>query len=57
MIIKTTNNLTINAPRTYLTNPEVSGTNVIRWKNPNGFNASWAIQLGETGEEQTEVIL
>ena len=57
MIIKTTNNLTVNAPKTFLTNLEVSGTNVLRWKNPNGFNASWGIQVGETGEEQTEIML
>lgn len=37
--------------------PVAAGTNVIRWENPNGFSASWAIQLGEQGEEQTEVIL
>lgn len=57
MIIQTTNNLTDNSPKTFLSYPEVAGTNVLRWKNPSGFNASWAIQLGETGEEQTEVVL
>lgn len=57
MIIRAINNLPINAPKTYLSNPEVAGTNILRWKNPAGFNASWAIQVGETGEEQTEVVL
>jgi hypothetical protein len=57
MIIKTSNNLTVNAPRTYLTNLEVAGTNILRWKNPAGFNASWAIQVGNTGQEQAEIVL
>lgn len=57
MIIKAENNLALNVPKTYLTNNESSGTNVLRWKNPNGFSASWAIQVGETGQEQTEVVL
>ena len=57
MIIKTTNNLTVNAPKTYLTNLESAGTNILRWRNPSGLSASWALQAGETGEEQTEIIL
>lgn len=57
MIVKSTNDLSINAPKTYLTNAEAAGTNVLRWKNPNGFQASWAIQVGETGHEQTEIVL
>lgn len=57
MIIKAQNNLAVNAPRTYLTNLEVSGTNVLRWKNPNSAAASWAVQVGATGEEQSEIVL
>ena len=57
MIIKTDNNLTVDAPKTFLTFNEASGTSVLRWKNPGGFSASWAIQVGETGEEQSEVVL
>lgn len=58
MIIKTNNNLNVNVPMTYLTNPEVSGTTVFRVKNTTGFdNTSWAVQVGQTGEEQTEVLL
>lgn len=57
MLIQSTNNLQVNSVKTYLTNLEVSGTNVLRWKNPAGFAASWAVQIGETGEEQTEVVL
>src|SRR3989304_2426529 len=55
MIIKTLNNLHETAPRTYTSFPEVAGTSIVRWKNPAGFTASWAVQLGEVGEEQTEV--
>ena len=57
MIIQSINNLHINAPKTYLSNVEVAGTNVLRWRNPAGFAASWAVQIGEMGEEQTEVVL
>lgn len=57
MIIQARNTLAINAPKTYSTHAEPAGTAAIRWKNPNGFSASWAIQVGETGDEQTEVVL
>jgi hypothetical protein len=57
MKIQQKNNLTEGAQKTYLTFAEVSGTNVLRWQNPAGFNASWAIQVGETGLDQTEVVL
>jgi len=57
MIIRARNILADDSPKTYLTNKESAGTNVLRWKNPNAFEASWAIQVGETGEEQTEVMI
>lgn len=57
MIIQQTNNLHINAPKTRLSYGEVAGTNIIRWQNPSGFSPSWAIQIGETNEEQTEIVL
>jgi hypothetical protein len=57
MVIKTTNNLTEGATKTSLAYSEVAGTGVLRWKNPNGFSASWAVQVGETGQEQTEIVL
>lgn len=57
MIIQQKNILADNASKTYLTFSEVSGTNVLRWQNPSGFNTSWAIQVGETGLDQTEVVL
>lgn len=57
MVIKTRNNITDTAISTNLTNLEVAGTNVLRWKNPSGFNASWAVQVGNTGEQQSEIVL
>lgn len=57
MIIQVRNNQDVNAPITYTTFPEVAGTNVLRWQNPSGFTASWAIQVGATGAEKTEVAL
>lgn len=57
MLIKTRNTQQVNVPKTFLTNLEVAGTNVLRWQNPSGFNASWAIQVGDTGEQQSEVVL
>src|SRR3990167_1357865 len=56
-LVRSRNLLHINAPKTFTTFDEVSGTNVLRWKNPNGFSASWAVQVGEVGGEQTEVML
>lgn len=57
MIIKATNNLHVDVPKTYLMNVEAAGTTVFRLRNTTGFGSSWAIQIGETGEEQTEVLL
>jgi hypothetical protein len=57
MIIQTQNKLTANSPKSFLSFNEASGTNVLRWKNYEGFAASWAVQIGETGEEQSEVVL
>ena len=57
MIIRVKNNLTEDCPKTFLAYPEVAGTTVLRWKNPNGFQASWAVQLGNVGEEKSEIVL
>jgi len=57
MIIQQQNLLQINAPKTYLTFGESAGGNVIRWKNGSGFSSNWAVQIGETGEKQTEVAI
>lgn len=56
MLISARNTLA-QTPTTYLTNPEVAGTNILRWKNPAGFAASWAVQVGKTGANQSEVVL
>lgn len=57
MIVKTRNTLADSAQYTFLTNQEVAGTNILRWKNASGFSANWAIQVGATGEEQSEVVI
>jgi hypothetical protein len=57
MIIQQSNNLHIGAPKTRLTFGESSGTNILRWQNPSGIQPSWALQIGEIGEEQTEVVV
>lgn len=57
MIIRTRNLLHESAPKTYLMNTEAAGTTVFRLRNTTGFGSSWAVQIGETGEEQTEVLL
>jgi len=56
-ILYAKNNLTEDAQKTFTTHLESAGTNVLRWQNPNAFSASWAVQIGETGEEQTEIKL
>lgn len=59
MIIPSRNSLSNEpwVPITRLTHPEVAGTNTLRWENPNGFTASWALQVGDLGQEQTEIVL
>jgi len=56
MIIKVKNLLDQNAQVTYLTQLETSGTTTLHVKNANGYaSPQWAVQLGKTGEEQTEI--
>lgn len=57
MIIQQSNILHQNVPKTYLQNTEAAGTTVFRLRNTAGFGSSWAIQIGEVGEEQTEVLI
>ena len=57
MIIRSRNLLAINSPKSYLSNSEVAGTTVFRIRNTSGFGSSYAVQIGETGEEQTEVLI
>lgn len=55
MYIKVKNSLDQDAQYSYLSNGEVSGTTSIRVKNINSFTPSWAVQIGKTGEEMTEI--
>lgn len=57
MLIQSRNILADENEKTYLTNQEVAGTNVLRWKNPNPFLSSWAVQVGKTGNKQSEVVI
>lgn len=57
MIIQARNILDQTAPVTYTTYPEVAGTNILRWKNADQMQASWALQVGATGIPQSEIVL
>lgn len=57
MLIKVANNLADVAPYSYLTNATVSGAGTIPVKNINQFTASWAVQIGATGQEQSEIMV
>ena len=57
MIIHNLNDLDTKASPTYLANDESAGTTVVRAKNTTGFTNGWAIQVGKTGEDRTEVVL
>lgn len=57
MIIRAKNNLDVVAEYSYLSNAEVAGTNVIRVKNINPYSSNWAVQVGDTGQSQAEIVL
>lgn len=57
MIVRSLNSLDQGAPVTYLSNDEAAGTTTIRVKNSTGLTTSWAIQVGKTGEDRTEVVI
>jgi len=57
MIIPVINNLTVGVPKTYLANNITSGVAAIPMRNIEGFSPSWAIQIGETGGAQSEILL
>lgn len=57
MIIRVKNSLADTAQSSFLSNPEASGVSTIRVKNINSFNSNWAVQMGATGEEQSEIKL
>src|SRR3990167_1287752 len=56
-LLKTRNLLHEEAPKTKLTNPEVAGTIALRVENSSALTSGWGLQIGEVGEEQTEVVL
>ena len=55
MIVQAQNLLNTVSQHTYLTQTEGAGTTTLHVKNVNGFSSQWALQLGKTGEEQTEI--
>lgn len=57
MLVKVRNLSDQDTPFTYLSNGEAVGAATLRVKNINGFSASWAIQVGKTGEEQAEILM
>lgn len=57
MQIPVRNNLADFAQYSYLSNTEVAGTTVLRVKNINAYQSNWAVQIGQTGQEQSEIRL
>lgn len=55
MLIKVKNNLDTKAQYSFLSNSENSAVGTIRVRNINQFYDDWAIQIGRTGEEKTEI--
>lgn len=56
MLIQSINNQHLNASKTYLSADATTGTQLLV-KNVNNVNASWALQIGETGQERTEIVM
>ena len=57
MVIRSRNLLDNQAQNTFLSTSAVGNVSSITVKNINGFSPSWAIQIGKTGEEQSEVAM
>ena len=55
--IKTKNPRIDNVPKTYLAVGQASGVGTVYIKNPNGFQANWGIQIGDSGQDQSEIVL
>ena len=55
MIIRAENLLDTVSQYTYLSQTESLATTTLHVKTANGFGASWGVQLGKTGEEQSEI--
>lgn len=57
MIIRVKNLLDSLSQNTNLTQLDASGVGTIHVQNTNGPSAQWALQLGKTGEEHSEIVL
>lgn len=57
MNIQSLNNQHLTSSKTYLSQGFTSGGTSLVVKNVNNFNASWTVQVGETGFEKTEIAL
>jgi len=57
MLIRVQNNLDVDAQKTFFSVSKASGVGTIDVKNISGFPANWAIQIGNTGEERSEIKL
>ena len=55
MIIRVTNNLDVSAPKTFMSVSKASGVGTIDVKNINSFQSNWAVQIGKTKEERSEI--
>lgn len=55
MVIKQTNNLTQGAAKSFLLAQGTAGSTVFSVANTSLFTASWAVQFGETGQENSEI--
>lgn len=55
MIIRVQNSLDISANNSFLSISNSSGAGTIGVRNINSFPASWAVQIGKTGEEKSEI--
>lgn len=57
MQIRVRNLLENESVKTYLATSVAAGTTSLTVKNSSGFTSQYAIQIGQTGEEQTEVVI
>lgn len=56
-LVKAINLFDQNAQHTYLSSSLAEGASVFNWDNPDGFSPSWAVQIGQTGQEKTEILI
>jgi len=57
MLLRVINSLDQLAPFTFLTQAEAVGVGTVHVQSANSFSAQWAIQLGKTSEEKSEIVL